>query len=172
MSSPLPCTTVWRLVSGGPVTAAGVPFPYTLQDTVPADWARDISKTYICMGLQLRDWYRGFPTFRLWGGWCPSRRAMGGIACPSTPAAGGGLEEDDGGVPGGPAPLLAPPPGDTPCVWSEGDDDLFFTASRPRRNAAGETAPGGVRGEPWGGVWRPLLGMSACWASDGEDSQS
>lgn len=57
MSSPRPCTTVCRLVSGGPVTAGDEPpLPYTLQATVAALLARDTSSTYICMGLQLSDW--------------------------------------------------------------------------------------------------------------------
>lgn len=130
MSSPLPCTTVCRLVSGGPVTA---PLPKTRHPTTPSVLAREMSSTYICMGLQLSAWYSGFPTFRLCGGteW-PRRRAIGGIECPSTCGGldeaglelGAGFEEDED---------------------DDGDDDeRDLTASRPLRSAAGETAPGGV----------------------------
>jgi len=177
MSSPLPWTTVCKLVSGGPVTAAGVPLPYTLQDTTAAALARDTSRTYICMGLQFSDWYSGLPTFRLWGGWWPRRRAIGGMACPSAPATCGGLEDDEGGVPegGGAAPPPFTPAGGVPCVCRRGDEegDRFFTASRPRRKAAGETAPGGVHGDPPGGVCTPLVLDTSGWggAPEGGDSQ-
>lgn len=83
---------------------------------------------------------------------------MGGIEGAS--AACGGLEEE-GDV-----------PADVPGWDSEeedGSDEEALTASRPRRRAAGETAPGGVRGDlACGGVCSPL---EASGSVEGEPSQ-
>lgn len=113
------------------------------------------------------------PTFRLWGGWWPScRRAIGGMACPSAEEAEawGGLEEDEAEA-GGRGGLAddAPPPDVAEAAVTEEEEDAketaeeeeerALTASRPLRSAAGDTAPGGVRGEAeerGGGVWSPL----------------
>lgn len=173
ISSPRPCTTVWRLVSGGPVTAAGdPPLPYTRQATAPALLARDTSSTYICMGLQLSDWYRGLPTFRLWGGWWPScRRAIGGMECPSVGACGG-LEEEAGGGGLAEAPPVAEGEEEEDGKGAEEEDARALTASRPRRRAAGETAPGGVRAEAVeGGVWRPLVLRASGMDEDREEEE-
>lgn len=85
---------------------------------------------------------------------------MGGMDGPS--AACGGLEEA-GGV-----PAEADVPG-----WDseeeDGSDEEALTASKPRRRAAGETAPGGVCGElGCGGVCSPL---EAGGSAEGDPSQ-
>lgn len=160
INSPLPCTTVWRLVSGGPTTD---PLLKIFQLTFPFSFASFISNTYICIGLQFILWYKGFPTFSDWGGWWPNRRAIGGSACPSAWA---GAERWGASVllelwPGFPGET-----GEEAGLELAGTADVelcgnkSFTASSPLRSAPGETGPEDALAT-WGGVWIPLVCSAA-----------
>lgn len=149
MSSPRPCTTVCKLVSGGPTTELLL---NTFHLTRPCSLVSLMSRTYICMGLQFMLWYSGLPTFSDCGGWCPRRRAMGGSECPSPWAVPGRAEP--GSAPGDPGD-------DTRGGLSMAEaevalEERALTASRLRRSALGDTAPGRVP-VAWGGVWMPLV---------------
>ena len=161
MSSPRPCTTVCRLVSGGPTTELLL---NTFHLTRPFSLVSLMSSTYICMGLQFILWYKGLPTFRDCGGWWPRRRAMGGKECPS-PWAGPG--RGTGTV----SPLLRfwlpGEPGEDPrgglsAAEAVGPlDDIALMASRLRRRAPGETAPARALAT-CGGVCTPFVCSGGC----------
>lgn len=100
--------------------------------------------------------------------------------CPSAATCGG--LEDEGEVPAeAPPPPLPLTPVAAP--WDNGfeddgmdEEDRFLTASRPRLRAAGDTAPGGVSGEPGagGGVCTPLVLSTSAergWVAERVDSQ-
>lgn len=150
INSPLPCTTVCKLVSGGPTTELLL---NTFHLTRPFSLVSLMSSTYICMGLQFMLWYKGFPTLRDWGGWWPRRRAMGGKEWPS-PWVEPGRTAEPVSAPGDPGEEARG--GLNAAEAEEPLEERALTASKLLRSAPGETAPG-REVATWGGVWMPLV---------------